>query len=340
GRGRGGMGPGGPNGMGDGRQHFHPGEGEGMSHQDAVDAMQRYMGILSQSESGRALVELAEEMGIQFAIDSQSGVYGYYSPTENVIGINPMAGDAKAVGTLAHELRHAWQFKNGFHTKLEQSPKDNIWMMRVMEADAEANSVKVAAELAEAGYPQVLQAHLQSEYGDEVMAFMHQVEKDPEALKDGRAQRAVFDQWFSRTARRAAYDQQSIEYLEVFSFALDHNKKTQGFDEVKTEWLRGIGAQPDGSNYLDHKKGDMDLDDDFYREGILSPIQERLDHIERRLDGVKKAPPRDDLGGSSSLRYPTRGPANDDRWPGADEPPLAAKRSNDDVPPNPRGLAM
>ncbi|MBV6631961.1 MAG: hypothetical protein KI792_02895 [Alphaproteobacteria bacterium] len=308
-----------------------------MTQEGAVATINRYMEILNKSESGRALVEMAKEMNIKFAIDMQAGVYGYYSPGENLVGINPTVDEGRAVATLAHELRHAWQFKNGFNTKLEFKPRDNIWMMRAMEADAEANAIKLAAELAEAGYPAALQSHLNSEYGDEAMAFIHQVQEDPTSLTDGRAQRAVFDQWFSKTWRRDAYDKHSVDYLEHFSFALEHNKKTKGFDEVTVEWLRGMGAQPDGSNYLDPKDGSMDLDDDFYREGIASPVEDRLEHIERRLDGVKRGPNRRN-GDEAPLKMPPRGAANDDRLPGDGGLPIAAELGKDGEPKPPRLL--
>jgi len=302
-------------------------KGAPMDHASAVKTINRYMEILSKSESGKALIDMAEEMGIRFAIDTQAGVYGYYSPNENLVAINPKVDEGRAIATLAHELRHAWQFKNGYHTKLDFRPRDNVWMMRAMEADAEANSLKVCAELMEAGYPQAMQSHLQSEYGDEAMAFLSQVQEDPASLKNGKAQRAAFDQWFSKNWRRAAYDKHSIDYLEHFSFAIDSKRKKNGFAEMTAKWLHGMGKQPDGSNYLDHKKDDMDLDDDFYREGIARDVEDRLAHIERRLDGTKRGKDKDD-----PLRFPsgrarngrTGGAANDDS-----DLPIAAMQDYD-----------
>tara|TARA_B100001123_G_scaffold318714_1_gene357231 strand:- start:510 stop:1754 length:1245 start_codon:yes stop_codon:yes gene_type:complete len=288
-----------------------------MSQEDAVQAINHYMTIMRKSEAGRALIDMAEEMGVKFAIDQQAGVYGYYSPSENLVAVNPKVDDGRAIATLAHELRHAWQFKNGYHTKLDFSPADNIWMMRAMEADAEANSLRVAAELADAGHPEVLQSHAQSEYGDEAMAMVHMLQKDPEAIKNGKAQRAVFDQWFSKDWRRKAYDKHSIDYLEHFAFVLDDNRKTKGFTKIDTEWLQGLGQQPDGGNYLAPRKGEMDLDDDFYTGGVTAEVKERLDHLERRLDGKKNS---GDEG--TTYQFPNRrgrngrsGPANDDGLP-------------------------
>lgn len=294
------------------------GEGENaapMDKQEAVNAINNYLKILSKSEAGRALVKMAEEMDIRFAVDTQAGVYGYYSPTENLVAVNPKVDEGRVVATLAHELRHAWQFKQGFHTKIEHSPRDNIWMMRAMEADAEANSLRVCAELAEAGYPEALQSHVQSEYGDEAMAFMHQVQQDPESLKNGKAQRAAFDQWFAKNWRRNAYDKHSADYLEHFLFAIDHTKKTKGFTPMTAKWLEGLGEQPDGKNYL-KGKGAMLLDDDFYKEGVTRDIEERLEHIERRLTAKRK-------DGDAPLQFPT-GRA---RRPGG-----GRAASNDDLP--------
>ena len=302
------------------------GSGEPMGQEEAVQTINRYMKILSKSEAGKALLEMADEMGVKFAIDQQAGVYGYYSPSENLVAINPKVDDGRAIATLAHELRHAWQFKNGYHTKLDYSPKDNIWMMRAMEADAEANSLRVAAELADAGHPEVLQSHAQSEYGDEAMAMIHMLQKDPKAIENGKAQRAVFDQWFSKDWRRKAYDKHSIDYLEHFAFVLDDNRKTKGFEKIDTEWLKGLGTQHDGSTYLEHRKGEMDLDDDFYTAGITAEVQARLDHLERRLDGRKKG------GDGNTFQFPNRsgrrgrsGAANDE---GGDLP-IAAKNAED-----------
>ena len=112
---------------------------------------------MCKSEAGRVILETAAENDYELKFDRQAakeGIYGYADPVEEVCVLNPKNTLAQNIVTLAHELRHAYQFTYEKLDDLSYSECDTRTMMlktRTMEADAESYGCLVAWELKEQG---------------------------------------------------------------------------------------------------------------------------------------------------------------------------------------------
>ncbi|GAB5389498.1 MAG: hypothetical protein Alpg2KO_24660 [Alphaproteobacteria bacterium] len=242
--------------------------------------LQRCAEILAEVPEGKAILDHALAAGIAIKSDNRANVYGYYSPEDKIVAINPRGEPGQLIATLAHELRHVWQDSNGYLERLKRSPYDVIALTRMVEADAEAFSVQCAYRLARKGRPEVLSAHRKTQYGDETLAYLHAVKQDPKAADNGKAMRAVFDQWFSRDWRRNAYDRGTTDWLEFVLFEY-RTQAAKGFDKLSDKKLHPLGAVPGapGMNYLKGTGNGRSLTDAYYTGGVLPELKNRLDQI-------------------------------------------------------------
>ena len=245
--------------------------------------------ILSRSKTGKAMLDEALARGIEIKTDGTIQPLGYYSPSEKIIVVNPKRTDGEIIATLAHELRHAWQDNRGFFPSPAMSPRDLVLMLHAMEADAETGGVKVSHELKQAGYPDALNGHLGTGYGDISAKYVEMVEKNPASADDGTATRAAYDQWFEKSWRRNGYAQQAISIIvnniKIFATVL----LTTGFTALTGDYLEGMGAQPDGSNYLKATKDKGEpIVGDHYRKGLAPQLEEMLVAIDDALASLLK----------------------------------------------------
>jgi len=121
--------------------------------------LKRLYHTLRQSKTGEALLDWAEENSISILIDHQlDPKYGaVYMLGTSIILLSGRTNDDVLVSNLAHEIRHAWQNSHGFFTNAikEDAQNDlsiayNITMPSLLlEADAFAHQLQVAAELAQ-----------------------------------------------------------------------------------------------------------------------------------------------------------------------------------------------
>lgn len=106
--------------------------------------------------TARAALAWARQHGIEFIVDHQTGAGGYYHLGTGVVALSVRAlatGNTKrALGTLVHEIRHAWQDYHG----LVYTPDDidvptsplgrDLTIEGLFEADAEAHGALVREE--------------------------------------------------------------------------------------------------------------------------------------------------------------------------------------------------
>ena len=110
---------------------------------------------MCKSEAGYAILECAADMGYELKFDKQAakeGLYGYADPCEECCVLSPKNTLAQNIVTLAHELRHAYQFTYEKLDELGYTESDTKTMLlknRTMEADAECYGCLVAWELKE-----------------------------------------------------------------------------------------------------------------------------------------------------------------------------------------------
>jgi hypothetical protein len=228
------------------------------------------LGILDKSPSGKTLVDLSQSRGIKIITDnSNPDVMGYFDP-----------GDA--VATLAHELRHAVQEGFQLHEGLEHSPKDNVLIARVMEADAESYADKVSWELKESGYDKAWAAQKEGSYSNMADAFEDAITKDPNSLSNGKAHRSAYDAWFESSENRNNYDTDTLENIDM-------DRKDGMFYKgmarrpVRPDDVAEVGQLPDGTNYLE-QTGKKGLTGAKYAGHMNKKNQKMMDKLNRAID--------------------------------------------------------
>ena len=104
---------------------------------------------LAKSPLGRETLEIAAKAGYHFNfIMGENRAFGFADPTNKRIALNPRFSDAKLIGTMCHECRHAGQFTRASDLSEEKwDVKTNLIYMRAMEADAQAYASSACEEL-------------------------------------------------------------------------------------------------------------------------------------------------------------------------------------------------
>ncbi len=103
---------------------------------------------LWESDSAKELILSAINDGYEFEFCSSMSSRGVSSGQNKYLLLNPTEKDDRLVATLAHELRHCQQFKNGIVKDIKgNNIRTEILQTRAIEADAFAYSILVAHEL-------------------------------------------------------------------------------------------------------------------------------------------------------------------------------------------------
>jgi len=255
-----------------------------------VQKIEQWKQILSKSPTGKFLLEFAEKAGVQIAAENKMEHLGYYSPQANAVVLNLSRPEGEIIGTLAHELRHAWQYENSFWSSKEMSPRDNVLMLHAQEADAEAVGVLVCWELKQAGHPSAFEAHKKSGYGDISTLFEQKALAKPESVADGSAMRDAYDQWFHSQNRTVPYAVRTVEMIlgGILSFARQCKK---GFTALTHDFLTGMGELPGGTNYQKNAPA-RDLASKTYTSVLTPDLEEMMGIIDRGI-GLEPPPAND-----------------------------------------------
>jgi len=168
-----------------------------ISDQNRIAFMRRR---ISESTLGNALLEWADDNDIQILMDHKcNGVIGYYMIGTNTVCLNSLFSNEDLLGTLAHELRHAWQDHNGLLSNTITTPQDYATQVRFIEADAFAFGAIVAFEA-----DSTTIKDFQERYYDGRIKKI--LKENPNGLNDGSCLAAAFDVFFNNTRTRRSYD--------------------------------------------------------------------------------------------------------------------------------------
>ena len=168
---------------------------------------------LSQSPTGKKLLEKAAEEGYSIGFEIMPGTFGCCTCDEKTkhIALNPAYNDAKLTGTLAHEARHAQQYANGLPTEfLQYDVATELRMWRTAEADAEAIAALCGLEIrAATGDSNVL--HQFGKTSPHIGAAVRDAAIDCYTPKDLKKYQndiltAGFEAWFSNSDLVEAYE--------------------------------------------------------------------------------------------------------------------------------------
>lgn len=205
---------------------------------------------MCKSDAGRAILETAAENGYELRFDKNAvneGIFGYADPCEECCALNPENSLAENIATLAHELRHAYQFTYEKLTDLEGYEYDTKTLMhrdRIMEADAESYGCLVAWELKEQGNDACWK-DFKAEF-PEITDSFEAAYKETGDINQART--AAFKGWYDNADRRDSYDEGMVQEIEGTS-PRSFNKKLKSVSAAK--FVKAFCTDPEsGENYF------------------------------------------------------------------------------------------
>lgn len=170
--------------------------------------------IARSSPFGKELLETAAAEGYVVCFELQGMASGgFTAPDEKVIGLNPMKSDSTLVGILAHEARHVRQYQNGMPPggyDPQYTLETQLLEKRMMEADAVASSLKVAADMETRGDGGPMQA-LKRRHTHPAAAYEN-ARGGSGAEEEDRAMTAAVLGWFRDETIKFAYEEAYVLY--------------------------------------------------------------------------------------------------------------------------------
>lgn len=185
---------------------------------------------LARSKTGLETLQIAADNGFHFNfIKGEDRAFGFADPEHKRIALNPKFSDAKLVGTMCHECRHAGQFMRA--SNLEENRwdvKTNLIYMRAMEADAQAYAATACEEMFRQGDPEPKQEFYRY-YPPIAKGFTQALIKNDAQLGD-QLLTDTFKSWYDQQGTKTVYE---ANYLlepmqqDLRDIANGKNKDTQ-----------------------------------------------------------------------------------------------------------------
>lgn len=178
-----------------------------------TDRLEKLIAVLRTTKLGKELLDDAAEAGVTIATASLSGSHGSYNDEKKLVTMDTAGSLDRQVVTLAHELRHAQQFKNGvLLSAFKDAPKDYLHSQGLIEADANAASCVVAWDLKQQGNAKPMDEFAE-EHPKIATPFLQAAEKG--GAENGLAAKQAFYGWFDDVYIRRAYER---NYLRNYEF--------------------------------------------------------------------------------------------------------------------------
>lgn len=244
---------------------------------------------------GRKMLHWAEENGVKIQFKKLSDKHGYYSPSAKKVVIDSDDSDdsaARSISTLAHELRHAWQWLENEHLTHpgihRENPFANCILTRFREADAFSfEEFFMLKYLGSLNSSEKVNALLDSETRMllDLVALKQQTEDNP---TDMNVRRTAFE-YFFYGPYKSGYDQNTtveepiIEGWLLTKLATCFTKAKQGSLAIKEEGITSIGkcawGECAGQNFLEANRKPFDLTDDKYTGSFDGTVLKHLRKI-------------------------------------------------------------
>lgn len=234
--------------------------------------------LMAKSPLGKELLKWADANNIRIEMDHQTQAGGYYYQGYKIVALSARNSNEDLTGTLAHEIRHAWQDSHGMIPSLSdnlaqlQTPEDYITQIKFIEADAFAIGETVRRSVS-AKRRQEMKEEWALQFSDMIdqMTFSAAVkdEETPELL----AQR--FTQFFNDSWRRDFYEDRCLKVYAKNIGVPDikipcgageyYNEKTKtaihqdGLDLHNPQQIHLLGELPGKRNYMNHLPAEMSI---------------------------------------------------------------------------------
>lgn len=210
---------------------------------------------MCKSEYGKQVIETAKKNDYTFQFDlSIPDAYGFADPDGKVCAMNPTFSTDDLISTMAHELRHVYQFSFPVCDRcnpLEADAKSNLMLTRTMEADASAYECLTSWDLKEKGIAGAWN-NFSRDFPEIAKPFEKaMIENEGKPDQIAKARTAAFDGWFDNLPRRVGYDESYLDCLkENGPKSLSSSLKAFGADEMIGAFCQENGV----SYYLDDPK--------------------------------------------------------------------------------------
>ena len=246
---------------------------------ESADALSHAIRRLRQSPTGDALYERAMKAGYKLELDSTiDGCGAADSETKTVI-ISSRFNSDQMVTTLAHELRHAWQFEEGILQQPGIHPDDILLFQRATEADAEAVSAVVCLELRDQEFALPMVEMFRAS-----PAIIRAIVDDAgEGPAGPRAVRAAYDAWFEDKGYMKRYDNSALESAQETM-----TPKTRRAPRLDQALMTKLGMLPNGVSYLENTSRVSPLADS-YREPTSIFQTMKLSGLRKRYEALPAA---------------------------------------------------
>lgn len=206
----------------------------------------RIVNEMCRTPSGRTIIEAANEVGYALCFDKQlieDDLFGYAEPNDRICALNPDNTMEESIVTMAHELRHAFQFEDEITEEvglLTHDTKTNLHVNRIMEADAKAYGCLVAWDMKEKGHAKTWNLFAE-DYPEIAGAFERTM------LEDGdrnRARTQAFLGWYDNDDRRDDYDADQLEELRTLKpNQLRKKLKSVPVEDIVAAFCRDPGTE-------------------------------------------------------------------------------------------------
>lgn len=224
-------------------------DGEEYEPEELAAVLHTALAALSESPTFRHMTKACGRKAFKVIFDDTIEEYGSIDPDSREIYISSHTTPEQLISTLAHEVRHAFQYATILNTtEVDRLKRKDfmVWNM-LLEADASSTEAQVLAEIQhlKIGPPAREAAKNLPYYRTVHGAFESQVERDPASLRDGRAQLAAFKRYFN-TRLVSIYTEGFKEYYA------DLRKEGGTADlAIPDHAAKALGWHATGGNYLD-----------------------------------------------------------------------------------------
>ncbi|MGD9638932.1 MAG: DUF6782 family putative metallopeptidase [Alphaproteobacteria bacterium] len=249
-----------------------------------VDKVRNTVSRLAKSEDGKKLLESAHKDKIK--INSERNGFsmplGMFSIAQKEVTLNTSFSEAKAVSTLAHELRHGQQKADW---SKDGSPAVCVAVSNTQEADAQVTALKCAWQLGLDGDVEPFN-EFSAKYPEMTKAFTDSQKKGHSLNK---SLTSAFDAWFKDEPRKERYDAETLKmYNSMDEFnRLDYKSSSPTMKDIVDHYC---GC--DGSNYFVGN----------YNKPDYMKVSSRLLEAFEKTQGADKEQPLKKQAGLNKLR--------------------------------------
>lgn len=310
-------------------------------------ALERAVFILSQSPTGRDVLERMTAEGYRIAFDDRRtgdrDAGGLCDPSDKTIVLRGHENPEYLALLLGHECVHAVQnTRHDLFPSTAHRPEAGIKLSFAIEADAYAQQTQIALELAygdpEGPRDQIrLDGPLQQmrERFPNLVRAAERVMGDEKSLSNGATVAAVFEAFYDDFHLRTFYEDSHIEWAETY--APQAKKSARGWlqkpfaGDADSDWVKSR-LQHKGEPYLERHAPHLRFDDARH-SGITQETAERVkDFYAKHLPKEKKPSlkifgthMKDAvsivMGFAASVHAVLRNPANGPHFPPLRPPP-------------------